>query len=463
MSASDVVVVGAGLAGLTAALTAADCGATVTLLDSRVPGGRAGTATVDPGVVFNGGPHAWYSGGRGAQVLREFGIIAQGGVPDTAHGRALRDGVLHPLPSGPIALLRTRLLSSRSKVTIARVLARLDSMDPDVLADRSVRHWMCDLRLTPDASDLLAMLIRTATYVGDVESFSADAALRQVQLSLDPGVQYLDGGFQQVVDALEHAAVAVGVQILRHTRATGIEQAAASEETAVGDRSMGRAVVSPRWTVHTAAGPLHTGGVVIATGGVESVRALAPVPLATDGLGDAVTAACLELAVSGSVAQPIVLGVGVPLYLSVHQPPADLAPEGISVVHATRYGVRSSAEDAAELWALAALGGITRERVVAHRFLHRMVVTGGIPLASAGGLPARPGVRLAGVEGVLIAGDWVGPDGMLADAAISSGHSAGTLAAAAAAAAAVRGPALVAESPVRTGNSATRSGRIGAG
>jgi hypothetical protein len=41
-------------------------------------------------------------------------------------------------------------------------------------------------------------------------------------------------------------------------------------------------------------------------------------------------------------------------------------------------------------------------------------------------------VSVAGAPGVFVAGDWVGPLGLLADAALSSGSQAGKLAAAAA-------------------------------
>ena len=60
----SVVVVGAGLAGMTAALTASDHGATVTVLEARVdPGGRARTLAVDGGFLLNQGAHALYRGG----------------------------------------------------------------------------------------------------------------------------------------------------------------------------------------------------------------------------------------------------------------------------------------------------------------------------------------------------------------------------------------------------------------
>ena len=48
-----------------------------------------------------------------------------------------------------------------------------------------------------------------------------------------------------------------------------------------------------------------------------------------------------------------------------------------------------------------------------------MTVTHGLA-----GVDGRPGVDTLGIAGVRIAGDWVGPDGMLADAAVASGVAA---------------------------------------
>ena len=59
-----------------------------------------------------------------------------------------------------------------------------------------------------------------------------------------------------------------------------------------------------------------------------------------------------------------------------------------------------------------------------------MVVTGAIPTAANGGLAGRPGAEVPGLPGAFVAGDWVGPVGMLADAALASGVHAGRLAAA---------------------------------
>jgi hypothetical protein len=64
-----------------------------------------------------------------------------------------------------------------------------------------------------------------------------------------------------------------------------------------------------------------------------------------------------------------------------------------------------------------------------------MPVVGAAPLARNGGLDGRATIDDAGVEGVLLAGDWVGRHGHLADAAFARGEDAGRAAARRAAAA----------------------------
>jgi len=46
------------------------------------------------------------------------------------------------------------------------------------------------------------------------------------------------------------------------------------------------------------------------------------------------------------------------------------------------------------------------------------------PTADAGGLPRRPAVDALGMPGLYLAGDWVGDEGMLADAAFAGAHRA---------------------------------------
>jgi hypothetical protein len=61
---------------------------------------------------------------------------------------------------------------------------------------------------------------------------------------------------------------------------------------------------------------------------------------------------------------------------------------------------------------------------VEQRYLHLMTVAHGTPQAATGGLAGRPPVSVTGRPGLFVAGDWVGPTGLLADAAVASGRAA---------------------------------------
>jgi phytoene dehydrogenase-like protein len=131
----------------------------------------------------------------------------------------------------------------------------------------------------------------------------------------------------------------------------------------------------------------------------------------------------------------LVFGVDDPFYLSTHTPSAALAPEGGEVVHVMRYGVPDHADSLrAELEAFVddAQPG-WRDELLAVRFNRRLVVAHGRPDPTTGNA-GRPTPTIADTPNVFVAGDWVGPDGMLGDASLASGRAAGGLAAASAAA-----------------------------
>jgi hypothetical protein len=108
-----------------------------------------------------------------------------------------------------------------------------------------------------------------------------------------------------------------------------------------------------------------------------------------------------------------------PLYLSAHSASAKLAPQGGRMVHVAKYlggarqdpnAVRAELEEYATL----VLPG-WRRHVAFARFLPALTVTPMMPTTTD-----RPDEDFLGLQRITIAGDWVGPEGMLADAAVAS-------------------------------------------
>jgi hypothetical protein len=178
---------------------------------------------------------------------------------------------------------------------------------------------------------------------------------------------------------------------------------------------------------------VHAATAVLAVGGPDAVaELLGGPPPGQIPLGPPAATACLELGLRTPPPTRFIIGIDDPLYLSTHCPPADLAPEGGAVVHVMRYvrhdEERASEQTRAELRDVARQAGVTDDDVVEERFLARMIVTGAIPTAPHG-FERRQPVRVEGRPAVLLAGDWVGREGLLGDAALASGAVAGRLAA----------------------------------
>ncbi len=404
----DTVVVGAGLAGLATARTLQQQGVCTLVLEGHPPGGRA-RSDVHDGFVFNRGPHALYRNGPAEHVLAGLGIHPTGGPPTTrAYG--LRDGRVGLLPGSASTLLRTPLLSVRGKLAIARFQRQLAAARPAALGSVTVNEWLDTLGLPDDARDVVLMLIRVSTYGDAPDAMSADVAVEQMQLALSAGVRYLDDGWQSMVDAL-----ATGLTIERCQAVAIVRDGGHIEVHGGNDRLIvASAVVVAVGTPKASAGVL----------GRDAYDVGPPVELA-----------CLDLGVRQPPRHLAMFGLDDPLYLSTHCPPARLAPDGQSVVHVARYldGAHDAAPEVqrAELEALAQTAGVASDDIAASRYLHRMVGVGALPTASRGGLAGRPTVDDTGIDGVFLAGDWVGRVGHLADASLASGVEAATRAAAA--------------------------------
>jgi phytoene dehydrogenase-like protein len=414
----DVAVVGAGVAGLAAAGIAAGAGARVMVLEAHEPGGRAATVERD-GYRLNQGPHALYLGGPAQAVLRELGVDHRGESPRGPYYGCRGDDVqLWPVSASTLA--RSGLVSVRGKVRLGTVLARLPRLDPAAHAHETVSAWIAGLELPADAEAVLRSVTRVATYSNAFDDLSADAAIAQLQGAGGKGVRYLDGGWQRLVDGLREAAAQRGVEIRPHAPVRAVR-------------------VADQIEVEVDGAPVRARAVVVAAGGPDVTARLLGVDGAwRDRIGPPSLVTVLDLGLTRPARHGILMAIDQPLYLSTHCPPADLAPDGRTLVSMMRYrppGDTTTADaDKAALRAHASLAGVDDEAIEMSRFLYRMTAITALPTATAGGLAGRPPVAVADRDGAFVSGDWVGPVGMLADASFASAAVAGREAAAYAAA-----------------------------
>lgn len=419
---ADAVVVGGGLAGLVAAIELARGGLKTVLMEkSNHAGGRAITQELEGGYRFNLGPHALYRKGAAQRILRQLGVKWTGGLPPTKGGRVIYGGKKFISPLGTASLLMTGLLSFSEKIETARLLASLSSIDADALDSVTLRQWLESAVKSERVRQLMTTIVRVTTYSNDPERLSAGAALKQVRLGLGGNVDYLDGGWQTLVDGAREVALATGVQVLTDASVRVIKRDGDGYGLHLRSGETYRAS-----TVVLAVSP--SAAVSIMEGGEETIlRKWADESLP-------IKAACLDVALkrlprAGSL---FALGVDRPLYCIVHSVSARLAPEGGAVIHLMKNhstGEQADAKaDRRELEGLLDMMQPGWREVTAHvRFLPAITVSNALVTARQGGTKGRPGVEVPGLDNVYVAGDWVGQEGMLVDASIASAHHAAQL------------------------------------
>jgi phytoene dehydrogenase-like protein len=413
----DVLVIGGGLAGLTCAALIAREGRRVTVLEkASTLGGRGATHVEEGGYALNLGPHALYRGGAAATVLRELGVGWRGAAPSATGGYALDRGGRHALPGGLVSLLTTGLFGVAAKMETARMLAGLARVDASALHGVTVNAWLAQSVRHEDVRRLLRALFRLATYANAADTMSAAVAVSQLQLALAKNVEYLDGGWQTLVDGVRAIAEAAGAVVRTGAPVTSIDRDASGAACGIslrdGTRLPSRAVVL--------ALPADAAAMLLPEGPARR-RAAAAVP---------VRAACLDVALTRlpAPAARFALGVDRPLYFSLHTAVAKLAPEGGAVIHVARY-LEANAPDPRvterELEGVLDLMQPGWRDVVAHRrYLPSMLAVSALATAADGGLPGRPGVEVADVANLALAGDWIGREGWLVDASVASARAA---------------------------------------
>jgi phytoene dehydrogenase-like protein len=261
---------------------------------------------------------------------------------------------------------------------------------------------------------------RVATYINAPDLMSAGSAIEQLQKAFATSVLYLDEGWQTLVDGLSAAAASAGVLVETGVRVDSVTRGTSGAVSGVR-LADGRAIETS--TVLIASSP-SAAVRLVENGDTTSIAKYADQTIP-------VRAACLDVALSSLPVKraTFALGIDRPLYLSVHSASARLAPDGGALIQTAQYlspEHNDSPESVErELEGLLDLVQPGWRGVVVHRrFLPDMIVMNSMPLASFGGTRGRPGPEVADVDGLFVAGDWVGNEGLLVDASLASAKAA---------------------------------------
>ena len=254
MGATSTVVIGGGVAGITAALDCADAGASVTLVEVRPRLGGAAYSFGRDGGQFDNGQHVFL---RCCTSYRA--LLARLGSEDRVRLQArMRIPVLSPgappaeLKSAPLpppvhlarSLLRYPLLSFRERVRAALAARALAHVDPDDHAAdaRSFGDWLAEHGQDARAIERLWDLVALPTLNVRAREASLALAAFVFQTGLLSDASAADIGFHvrplsEIIGAPAlHALQESGVEVLLSTRAVRVEAREASLRVALAER-----------------------------------------------------------------------------------------------------------------------------------------------------------------------------------------------------------------------------------
>lgn len=170
----DAVIVGGGIAGLTAGLDLARAGLDVVVLEAK-PSAGGNIATLDhDGFKLETGPHSFMGSAESVwRLVEELGAedAAEPAAPIAATRYIYRDGRLEPLPLGVGAFLRSGVLSFGGKLRLAAEPFIRNGADPDETA------WeFFSRRFGEEAATYIMSPFISGVYAGDIHALGARAA-----------------------------------------------------------------------------------------------------------------------------------------------------------------------------------------------------------------------------------------------------------------------------------------------
>jgi 15-cis-phytoene desaturase len=217
----DVVIVGGGLAGLSAAAYLSSKGKKIVLLERGALGGRAVTLKIK-GFNFNFGAHAIY--GRDTSVLRTFEnelglhIDWQDFNPNKAKYDLGDD--LTAVPANVQGLFRTKLLKGLDKVKftfeVLKTMLKMETGHPHL----SIEKWMERKGVSEEVKEMMLTLASSNFFTREPEKIPSDVFFNYYRrlFTTNKPVAYIGGGWQALIDEFVRVIEQNNGTILTKTR-----------------------------------------------------------------------------------------------------------------------------------------------------------------------------------------------------------------------------------------------------
>lgn len=212
----DAVVVGGGLAGLTAAARLAKNNKKVLVIERSKLGGRA--ITVDlKGFSFNFGAHAIYGRDKSslAKLEKELNIkINWTGFKEDKATYDLGDE-FSDIPANFVGLLKTKMLKGGGKPQfvweVLKTIIKLEKGDPHV----SLKKWLDDQNYREDVKEMLLTLASSNFFTREADKIPSDVFFSYYNriFKTNKPVSYIKGGWQTLIESLERVIVENGGEI----------------------------------------------------------------------------------------------------------------------------------------------------------------------------------------------------------------------------------------------------------
>jgi phytoene dehydrogenase-like protein len=414
MQTYDVAVIGSGMSGLIAANALADAGKAVVVFEkSDRIGGRA--MTVQKGRArFNLGAHALYRGGEAYAMLQKLGVELKGKSPGTRFSAVWMDQV-HPLPANPVQLLTSPLLTWAGRVELGRWLVRIGKMETSRLDTTSLRDWAERELRDPMVRHIIYAVCRTSTYIHDPNHAAAGPVLKQVQRAFKNGVQYLDGGWQTMVDQLRDRAERSGAVFLTNKRVVGIDHDTKVRGLifADGDKMNVPCILSTARPAEMYPWIKDADRTALRRWKEDARPAMV---------------ACLDLCLKRlPVAhRNLAVGLDLPVFFTNQSAVAHLTDDGTQVMHLLKYNGAEPGDPNADRQVLEHTMNLLhpgwKDELLTMQFLPNMMVAPNFP--HAGQTDRFPGPVVPEIRGLYVAGDWASHGELLVDAAAASAQRA---------------------------------------